>query len=157
MSHEHCVASRQYRRLFQPHEDDLLRKLVEQFGTDDWIWIAVQMPNRTARQCRERYQTYLCPEVNISPWTDPEDKLLMEKFEELGSKWADYRPFFKNRTVNNIKNRWYTITRRKKLEAEYLAKTHNPPDTQPDDQQSEGGDPMAVFDIAHLLNRPVSS
>jgi hypothetical protein len=144
MSEKHCVAICQYRRLFQPQEDETLRRLVEQFGQDDWGWIALQMPNRSARQCRERYQTYLCPHVNISPWTDPEDKLLMEKFEELGSKWVHYRPFFQNRTLNNIKNRWYTITRRNQLQVEYLAKTRHPP--------AEEIDPVSIFDIGHLLN-----
>jgi hypothetical protein len=134
----------QYRRFFQPYEDALLRHLVEQFGTGDWRRIAVQMPERSPRQCREHYQTYLCPSVNMAPWTESEDRLLLKKFEELGSKWVDYRPFFKDRTLNNIKNRWNTITRRNRLEAEYRA-------MKPTAQKAPDIDPESVFDIESLL------
>jgi hypothetical protein len=129
--------SRKYRRLFEPQEDERLRCLVDKFGAQDWVWIASHMPHRTARQCRERYKTYLCPEVNVTPWTEEEDRLLLSKYAANGSKWADFRPFFEKRTVNNIKNRWHTLTRRSLFEGEKLSKDANP---------------LAVFQVEHLLN-----
>jgi hypothetical protein len=137
--------SHKYRRIFEPHEDERLRRIVEQLGPEDWVWVASHMPNRTARQCRERYKTYLCPELNISPWTEEEDRLLMSKYEELGSRWTEFRPFFKQRTVNNIKNRWHTLERRSRLGSEKA------PSDASDEKRHQ---PLAAFDIASLLNRP---
>jgi hypothetical protein len=138
--------SRKYRRIFEPQEDDRLRHLVEQFGPEDWIWISSHMPHRTPRQCRERYKTYLCPDVNVTPWTEAEDQMLLAKYGEFGSKWAEFRPFFQKRTVNNIKNRWHTLARRSRLDGEKGSS-----------EGDEGGntDPLAIFDIANLLSRPV--
>jgi hypothetical protein len=146
MSIASCFDSRKYRKMFEPHEDARLRRLVEQIGTDDWPAIAAHMAHRTARQCRERYKMYLCPEVNVSPWRPAEDELLMAKYRELGTKWVEYRPFFRKRTVNSIKNRWHTLARRNHL-AE--AKLPN------EEIEDATADPLAVFNIANLLNRRV--
>jgi hypothetical protein len=137
--------SRQYRRIFGSHEDERLRQLVEEYGSRDWRWIARHMPNRTPRQCRERYNTYLCPEVNVSPWTKEEDRMLLEKFTELGSRWADIRPFFKSRTVNNIKNRWHRLARQSRIEGEGGSS---------DIDEASPVNRLAVFEIANLLNKP---
>jgi hypothetical protein len=99
------------------------------------------MPNRTARQCREQYKTYPCPDVNVSPWTDSEDCLLAEKFRELGSKWREFRQSFLNRSVNNIKNRWHKLARKGRANKQI-------PVTSPTD-------PTSIIDISNLLNRPV--
>jgi hypothetical protein len=142
MSDDPCGQTRQYRRFFQPNEDVLLRRLVDEFGTSNWRRIAVQMPDRSPRQCRERYQTYLNAAINMAPWSEQEDQLLLAKFEQLGSRWGDYRPFFRNRTLNNIKNRWNTITRRNRIRDELA--------TLPPTRQE--ADPEIIFDIGHLLN-----
>jgi hypothetical protein len=138
------VDDHKYRRIFGPQEDESLRLLVQQFGTNDWAWIASHMTDRTPRQCRERWKTYLCPDVNVAPWTEPEDRLLMEKYAEFGSRWSDFRPFFENRTVNGIKNRWHTLARRARL-AQLETKV-----------QGEA-DPAEVFHVARLLNHHVSA
>lgn len=106
--------SRKYRNLFTAEEDQKLRQLVTIYGTDAWPLIASHLPPRTSRQCRERYKTYLSPDVDVSPWTRDEDRLLVQKVQQYGCKWAQIRGFFGHRTVNNIKNRWNTVIRRLK-------------------------------------------
>ena len=101
-----------YRTHFTPEEDEKLKELVHRHGTNSWIVVAANLPSRTARQCRERYNMYLSPNVDKSPWTSEEDRLLLRKVQEFGSKWAKIRGWFGNRTVNNIKNRWNTVIRR---------------------------------------------
>jgi hypothetical protein len=137
---------RKYRRIFEHHEDERLRQLVERFGAGDWLWISSHMPNRTPRQCRERYKTYLCPEVNIEPWSEEDDRLLLEKYQECGSKWADFRQFFSHRTVNNIKNRWHTLARRARMEGEVGSS---------EPEEGVPVNPVSMFAIANLLNKPV--
>lgn len=105
--------SRGIRQTFSPEEDAYLCSLVQQFGVNSWKFIAKKMPNRTTRQCRERYKNYLSPEIKNGPWTKEEDELLKEKYKEFGPKWAQISSFFNSRSDVNIKNRWASITAKK--------------------------------------------
>jgi hypothetical protein len=109
-----CTA-RKYRYVFTSKEDQLLQGSVEQLGTDDWETVAAFIPGRTPRQCRERWFTYLAPDVNRTPWSASEDALLFDLLQTHGPKWGSIVGFFRNRTQNNIKNRWNTVTRKAKL------------------------------------------
>jgi hypothetical protein len=100
------------RQMFSADEDRLLRQLVAQFGDRGWRTIASQMPNRTTRQCRERYRNYLAPDLTNEPWSESEDDLLREKFRELGPRWATIARFFKGRSDVALKNRSATLNGR---------------------------------------------
>ena len=99
---------------FERYEDEKLKRLVAKFGTDNWNAIAKKMKDRTVRQVRERWLNYLDPNLNTSEWTPEEDKLLYEKFDEIGRKWKIIASFFKNRTDINVKNRWLMLERHRK-------------------------------------------
>lgn len=99
------------REKFTEQEDALLVKLVESSEIRNWVKIAEQMNGRTARQCRERYDGYLAPHVIKRDWTEEEDKLLLQKYAELGSKWATIATFFLGRTNTNVKNRYNLLCR----------------------------------------------
>jgi hypothetical protein len=98
------------RRLFTVAEDSLLKMLVLQHGTHDFKTIASFMPGRTARQARERYRSYLAPEINNGPWSRAEDILLQCKFAEYGPKWAMIATFFPTRSDIAVKNRWASLS-----------------------------------------------
>ena len=91
---------------FTPEEDEKLRQLVAKYGTKDWKVIARKLEKRTPRQCRERYNNYAGPSFTNSKWTEDEDKLLDEKYQQYGSKWQTIAKFFPNRSGNNIRNRY---------------------------------------------------
>ena len=74
---------KKYRKVFSPHEDEQLAELVERMGAKNWDVIASYIPNRTARQCRERWKFYLCPSVNRTPWTSDEDRRLLCKYRAV--------------------------------------------------------------------------
>lgn len=100
------------RRSFTKEEDEKLIGLVKCYGEKNcWREIADRMPNRNTKQCRERYFNYLSPNINNSPWTEKEDKLLEEKYEEYGSKWSFLKKFFKERSYINIRNRFIYLKR----------------------------------------------
>ena len=91
---------------FTPEEDAKLIQLVKQIGPCMWDTIALSMPGRKGRQCRDRYMNYLSPAVNLDQWTEDEDKMLIEKFGVFGSQWSKISKFFNGRTGSALKNRW---------------------------------------------------
>lgn len=99
---------RNQKRKFSPEEDKKLRQLIEINGPKRWDQIALSLPGRTGRQCRDRFQNYLRPSLINGPWTREEDLLLEQKVYELGQHWNKIARFFKGRSSNNVKNRWYT-------------------------------------------------
>jgi hypothetical protein len=111
-SREIEVSRKKYRYGFTATEDEALRRYVSRNEAIDWEGIARKIPGRSARQCRERWFTYLAPGVNRGPWTEEEDGLLFDLLASRGQKWGSIAGYFSNRTQNNIKNRWNTIIRR---------------------------------------------
>lgn len=79
-------------------EDALLVCLVGQ-GFSNWGKLAKQMPGRTFKQCKERWDYHLDPSVRKSEYTKEEDELLLRLHSELGSKWSEISQSFEGRTV----------------------------------------------------------
>jgi hypothetical protein len=52
---------------------------------------------------------YLAMGPNQEPWTEDEDRLLVEKFIQFGPKWAQIALFFRNRSNINVRNRLNSI------------------------------------------------
>lgn len=117
------------RRSFTNEEDRHLRKLVRKFGSKNkWNEISALMKTRDPRQCRDRWNYYLSPKNNADKWTEEEDRLLFDLYEQRGRKWATFKPYFNGRTTVNIKSRWYFLNRNKgnNENAEKNAKSSDP-------------------------------
>lgn len=97
------------RSRFTKEEDELLKRLVNGQTQPKWSEIAQQLPNRTSRQCRERYNNYLRPNLINGPWTKEEDELLKKLYELHGPKWAFIKQNFNSRSAVNVKNRYSTL------------------------------------------------
>ncbi|OHT15998.1 Myb-like DNA-binding domain containing protein [Tritrichomonas foetus] len=97
---------------FTQDEDNFLVDLVAQFGDDNWNTIASYMESRNPRQCKDRYTSYLSPSIKNDPYSEEEDNLLKQKYEELGPKWVRISRFFHNRTDISVKCRWAVLNRR---------------------------------------------
>jgi hypothetical protein len=125
------------KRKFTTEEDDLIRQLVDQHGTNQWDVIARSLPERTSRQVRDRWRHYLAPEVSLRAWSLDEDRLLLHIGAQLGPQWSTLVRFFPGRTDVNLKNRWNRLQRRsRKLSA---ARARPPPvtDGNPVDTRAE--------------------
>lgn len=108
-----------YSRKFSALEDFLLTNIVNTFGPKNWNLIASLMPNKTSRQCRDRYKNYLAPGYIYSNWTEEEDIILAKKYKEFGPKWSKIQKFLPNRTSNSIKNRFnYSVGKKNKIQNE---------------------------------------
>ena len=99
---------------FTPAEDETLKKLVAEYGENDWETVSKKMSFRNQRQCKERWFNYLSPNINSSPWTTEEDEKLEQLHQQLGSKWVQIAKFFPSRTDINIRSRWMVLQRHKK-------------------------------------------
>lgn len=99
--------------LWTPEEDACLRALVEEHGEQAWALVASRMPHeRNNKQCRERWRNHLRPACNKGPWTEEEDRLILERVQQHGTKWAKISGLYlPDRPENDIKNRWHILIR----------------------------------------------
>lgn len=137
------------RTKFTEFEDNRLRQIVMSMPKVNWKIVERLMGSKNARQCRERYNNYLAPQINTNPWTPEEEKVLMEKYKELGPQWAKMTPFFSNRAAVSIKNQYAKIIyneRRGKTQVSAV----------PDDDAEEDTAPMPVDDPVPV-SPPVSN
>jgi len=101
---------------WKKHEDDVLRKLVQEHGAKNWSSISNKMLShsikRLGKQCRERWYNHLSPDVRKDPWTEEEDQIIIEAVTNIGSKWTTISGMLTGRTPNAIKNRWNSTLKR---------------------------------------------
>lgn len=93
-------------------EDDLLISVLRK-GIEKWGQIANLLNKeihkglkiRTGKQCKERWNNYINPEINRGPWRKEEDILALEKYKIHGNKWSVISKCINNRTESAVKNR----------------------------------------------------
>lgn len=60
---------------------------------------------RSGKQCKERWNNYLNPEINRGSWTIEEDSRILDLYKEHGKKWSTISKQMKDRTESAVKNR----------------------------------------------------
>ena len=70
-------------------EDEELVRLVTQFGTRKWSSVSRALNGRVGKQCRERWNNHLRPDIRRGSWSTKEESKLIELHKVLGNKWAD--------------------------------------------------------------------
>ncbi|GAB5585568.1 hypothetical protein Unana1_00468 [Umbelopsis nana] len=92
-------------------EDQLLREGVARFPKKQWSKIADIIHGRTDDQCAKRWRESLDPNIDRSSWTEEEDKLLLQKFDEYGTQWQKIALYFPGRPGLHCRNRWRKLKR----------------------------------------------
>lgn len=94
-------------------EDEIIIDFVQKNGPRNWVKLALLLPGRIGKQCRERWTNHLNPNVAKKTWTETEDKLLIELHEQFGNQWTKIATFFEGRSDNCVKNRWNSSLKRR--------------------------------------------
>ena len=100
-----------HREPFSGEDDIKLVMLVRIYGTNNWKRIANEFKNRNPRQCKDRWEYFICPSMNKNPWTKEEEDILVQKYQEYGSRWKVIAKFLPNRTHINVRNKMNKILR----------------------------------------------
>jgi myb proto-oncogene protein len=93
-------------------EEDALLVYLVGMGFPNWGKVAAQLPGRSPKQCRERWNHHLDPSINKTEFTPEEDEIICKKFEELGSKWSIISKSLPGRTDNSVRTRFQALKRR---------------------------------------------
>lgn len=149
------------RRKFTPQEDIALKYYTDEIGTNNWQEIAKRMPNRNAKQCRDRYNNYLMENHICGPWTPAEDSLIISKYLEIGAKWVEISKYIHGRSGNDVKNRWYKhLVRRASIQEELKQRkeakeeSHTSGISPPNERVN---DAKWIYSLENLLARPNQS
>uniref|UniRef100_A0A7S1PFG9 Uncharacterized protein n=1 Tax=Percolomonas cosmopolitus TaxID=63605 RepID=A0A7S1PFG9_9EUKA len=110
-------------------EDQRLLDLVAEQETLSWSAISAQMPNRNAKQIRERYMNHLAPGIKKGVWDQKELDILVEAQKKLGNKWSKISQLVEGRSPNACKNQFHAYQQRLKkgIKPRKTKSTQNPP------------------------------
>ena len=115
------------------------------------IWTKVGVPGRNFKQCKERYENQLNPNINKSDFTNVEINIIIQKQKEFGNKWKKISSFLNNRTDGQVKNKWYSIKNNIKkdniIESDYSNLIDLKPDTFSQQVINNNNDIIKEYDL----------
>jgi len=102
---------------WSPEEDQILWSIIEAHkGQDDdgWDKDAARALNRTPKQCRERWENAMNPNLCNKEFTKEEDDVILSLHDKLGNQWKKIAAFLNGRTGNRVKSRFQSLQKKTK-------------------------------------------
>ncbi|XP_030530696.1 transcription factor RAX2-like [Rhodamnia argentea] len=112
-----CDKANVKRGPWSPEEDATLKSYLEAHGTGG-NWIALPKKaglRRCGKSCRLRWLNYLRPDIKHGGFTEDEDNIICNLYNEIGSRWSVIASQLPGRTDNDVKNYWNTKLKKKRL------------------------------------------
>ena len=89
-------------------EDEALRTAVEEHGAKNWKLISQRLPQRSEVQCLHRWQKVLKPTLVKGPWTEDEDRKVVDLVKKYGAKkWSLIASNLPGRIGKQCRERWH--------------------------------------------------
>ncbi|XP_037830346.1 transcriptional activator Myb-like, partial [Kryptolebias marmoratus] len=90
-------------------EDETLQRLVKEFGSSSWSAVALHFRGqRSQLQCQRRWQQIKNPELVKGPWTQEEDRRVVELVQKHGMKrWSLIAKQLHTRNGKQCRERWH--------------------------------------------------
>ena len=86
----------------------MLSDAVTKNGGKNWKKIAESLPGRTDVQCLHRWQKVLNPSLVKGPWTEDEDRLVLQLVQSNGpQKWTQIADHLPGRIGKQCRERWH--------------------------------------------------
>jgi len=103
-------------------EDNHVVILMNELGPykPNWTRVANQLnetfqSTRTGKQCRERWLNHLRSDIKKGNWSSEEEHMIRFFYSSFGPKWSTMAKVMKDRTDNDIKNKWNSMKRSERL------------------------------------------
>ena len=68
-------------------EDQILKAAVQKYGTHAWSKVASLLQKKNARQCQSRWNEFLNPALNFTPFDVKEDEKLLDLAKRIPNQW----------------------------------------------------------------------
>ncbi|CAF1213655.1 unnamed protein product [Adineta steineri] len=97
-------------RKWTKEEDERLKDFINaNNGLTDWSRISQYVGNgRTDAQCQHRWDRFLDPSITKGPWTDEEDRKVIELVRDYGARqWSIIAKELKGRVGKQCRERWH--------------------------------------------------
>ncbi|KAL0912770.1 hypothetical protein M5K25_016172 [Dendrobium thyrsiflorum] len=110
-----------------PEEDKILVDYIQSNGHGSWC----SLPKlagllRCGKSCRLRWTNYLRPDIKRGPFTQEEQKSIIQLHGIVGNKWSTIAAQLPGRTDNEIKNYWNTHLKKRLLRMGINPDTYTP-------------------------------
>ncbi|KAF9647371.1 hypothetical protein BDM02DRAFT_3117180 [Thelephora ganbajun] len=91
-------------------EDELLLKAIRKHG-HCWHKVAKYLPGRTDDQAAKRFREKLDPGIAKTPWTEEEDRVLLDMWKKVGCRWNLISRELNGRPAVHCRNRYASLKR----------------------------------------------